>query len=148
MNRFKMMCVGLFLTLFALYSISMGSEYQNIENVQFLGNHDGDTITVNITGYPDIIGKRITIRVLGIDTPEINGKCDEEKILAHKAQTFVYGVLTEAKKIDIINVDRDKYFRIVGDVVYDGTSLTQVLLAKGYGYPYDGGTKQAPWCKK
>ena len=148
MSRFKMMCVGLFLILFTLYSISMASDYQNIENVQFLGNHDGDTIKVNITGYPDIIGKKIDIRVLGVDTPEINGKCDNEKALAHKAQAFVYGELSKAKKIDIVSVDRDKYFRIVGDVVYDGKSLTKELLSGGYGYPYDGGTKEHPWCEK
>ena len=56
--------------------------------------------------------------------------------------------LTKASRIDIIEVGRDKYFRIDGDVVYDGKSLRKEMLNRGYAIPYDGGTKTNPWCKK
>lgn len=48
--------------------------------------YDGDTFRVNISGWPEIIGERIPIRVNGIDTPELRGKCEEEIVLARKAK--------------------------------------------------------------
>ena len=136
------------LTLLAIYGISMGSDYPDIENVRFVKNYDGDTLTVNISGYPDIIGRNIPIRVLGIDTPELKGRCDNEALKAVEAKTFIHNELTKASRIDIIEVGRDKYFRIDGDVVYDGKSLRKEMLNRGYAIPYDGGTKTNPWCKK
>ena len=136
------------LTLLAIYGISMGSDYPDIENVRFVKNYDGDTLTVNISGYPDIIGRNIPIRVLGIDTPELKGRCDNEVLKAVEAKTFIHNELTKASRIDIIEVGRDKYFRIDGDVVYDGKSLRKEMLDRGYAIPYDGGTKTNPWCKK
>jgi endonuclease YncB( thermonuclease family) len=123
------------------------SEYPDIEGVTYLRNYDGDTVTVNIDGYPEIIGKKISIRVEGIDTPEIRGKCENEKIEARIVKDFVRQELKNAKDIKIVDVSRGKYFRIVGDFQYDGKSLREQILEKGYGYPYDGGTKSNPWCK-
>ena len=143
----RIICI-IFLTLMATYGISVGSEYPDIENVVFIKNHDGDTLTVNIPGYPDIIGKEISIRVLGIDSPEIKGICDNEALLAVQAKRFVNEQLTGASKIDIVEVGRDKYFRIDGDVVYDGKSLRKEMLDREYAIPYDGGAKVNVWCKK
>lgn len=122
------------------------SEYPDIQGVEFIRNYDGDTITVNIKGWPDIIGKNISVRVLGVDTPEIRGECANEKAVALIAKYFVKKELTQANKIDIVSVSRGKYFRIVGDVVYDGKSLSEELISNGYGTPYDGGTKVNSWC--
>ena len=40
------------------------------------------TFRANIKGYPPIIGERISIRVNGVDTPELRAKCEAEKILS------------------------------------------------------------------
>jgi endonuclease YncB( thermonuclease family) len=138
----------IFFTIPFICSISMASDYPDIENVIFVKNHDGDTITVNILGWPDIIGKEIPIRVIGIDAPEIKGVCDNEVLKAVEAKRFVNFELTGASKIDIVEVGRDKYFRIDGDIVYDGKSLRKEMLDRGYAFPYDGGTKINHWCKK
>ena len=45
------------------------SESYTIENI--ISVYDGDTFRADIRGLPDIIGKNIAIRILGIDTPEI-----------------------------------------------------------------------------
>jgi endonuclease YncB( thermonuclease family) len=133
--------------IFTLISgISFGSEYPDIEDVEFVRNYDGDTITVNIKGYPDLIGNKIPIRVRGVDTPEIRGSCEIEKEWAKMSKDFVNEELTKATKIDIISPDRGKYFRIVGDVIYDGKSLGKELLSGGDAVPYDGGTKVNEWC--
>jgi micrococcal nuclease len=143
----KNICIVMFM-MFITCGISIGSEYPNIENVVFVKNYDGDTLTVNIPGYPDIIGKEISIRVLGIDSPEIKGICDKEVLLAVEAKRFVNSELTKASKIDIVEVGRDKYFRIDGDVIYDGKSLRKEMLDREYAIPYDGNTKVNIWCKK
>lgn len=40
---------------------------------------DGDSIKVDIDIWPGVIGKGITVRVNGVDTPEMRGKCEYEK---------------------------------------------------------------------
>lgn len=48
--------------------------------------YDGDTFGETIKGWPAIIGERISIRVNGVDTSEMIGKCKEEKALAREAK--------------------------------------------------------------
>lgn len=115
--------------------------YGDINNVEYVRNYDGDTITVNITGVHDIIGNEISVRVRGLDTPEIRGKCEDEKILAKESKYFVGELLSKSKKINLLNIARGKYFRIVADVQYDDKNLTDTLIEEGYAVPYDGGTK-------
>jgi micrococcal nuclease len=110
--------------------------------------YDGDTFRVNIKSYPDIVGKRISIRLNGVDTPEIRGKCKEEKQLAKKAKSVVKTRLKRAKKIELRNMQRGKYFRIVADVYVDGKSLANILLEKKLAVRYSGGTKIKDWCAK
>jgi len=132
-------------------SLSIDAEsatvYPDINHVEYLENYDGDTIKVNLVGYKDIIGQKISIRVAGIDTPEIRAKCINEKMEAIRAKRFVAKQLLFAKRIKILNPERGKYFRIVGDVWYDGKLLSQQLLSEGLAIPYDGGKKTNPWCE-
>ncbi len=116
--------------------------------VEFVKNYDADTVTFNVKGVPKLFGGNIPVRLRGIDTPELRTKNICEKKAAVVARDFVNKALVGAKRIDLINVDRDKYFRILADVVVDGGSLSELLLAQGYAYPYHGGTKQKiDWCK-
>ena len=70
--------VTLLLMLLNPLAISKTS-YQNIKASEVVSVYDGDTIKVNIEGYPPIFGKAISIRIRGIDVPEIRGKCPIEK---------------------------------------------------------------------
>jgi micrococcal nuclease len=116
--------------------------------VQYVKNHDGDTANFNLPGVPELFGKNIAVRFLGIDTPEIITHDPCEKAAAEKAQKFVENKLKNAKRIDLIHAGKDKYFRVLADVQVDGESLTALLLKEGYGFPYDGGTKtKRNWCK-
>ena len=58
-----------------------------------------------------------------IDTPEIRGKCQNEKDLALEVRDFVRVKLANAKEIKLTNLQRGKYFRVVANVVVDGVSL-------------------------
>lgn len=116
--------------------------------VSYVRNHDGDTLTVNLpNSIPDVFGHEIPVRIRHIDTPEIkgNGKCEKEA--AQKAKVATTSLLKNAKKIDLEDVGRDKYFRILATVRADGVSIGQYLLDQKLAVPYEGDTKQVvDWC--
>jgi len=109
--------------------------------------YDGDTFRANLIGYPEIIGNRIGIRINGIDTPEMRGQCQKEKNAAYRAKEFTVAQLRNAKKVELRNMQRGKYFRIVADVYVDGRNLGAMLIKNGLAVPYDGGHKAKDWCK-
>lgn len=105
--------------------------------------YDGDTFRCDLANYPAIVGENIGIRVNGIDTPEMKDKRPDIKALAVEARDYVRRLFAEAQCIELRNLRRGKYFRIVADVYVDGVSLAEHLIECGYAHPYDGGTKQA-----
>lgn len=111
-------------------------------------NYDGDTITVKIPDVHPLIGKDISVRILGIDTPEKNGNRPCEKAKARDAQRLVQNLLKRAKLVELRNVDRDKYFRILAEVWADSQSIGAILIKNKLALPYDGGRKPAStnWC--
>ena len=104
--------------------------------------YDGDTFRCDLADYPPIVGENIGIRVNGIDTPEMKDKRPQVKALAVAARDYVRKLFAEAQTIELRNLKRGKYFRIVADVYVDGVSLAERLIELGLAYPYDGGTKQ------
>jgi endonuclease YncB( thermonuclease family) len=121
-------------------------QYGTVTVSKVISVYDGDTFRVNIDSLPPIVGKNIRIRVNGVDTPEIRGKCQYEKDLALEARDFVRVKLANAKEIKLTNLQRGKYFRVVANVLVDGVSLEQELLDNELAYSYYGG-KKSSWCK-
>ncbi|MFC1770461.1 thermonuclease family protein [Candidatus Margulisiibacteriota bacterium] len=81
-----------------------------------------------IEGYPAIIGERISIRIAGVDTPEMKDKRKFMRTKARAAKRFTVEKLRAAKKIELRNVRRGKYFRIVANVMVDGEDLGKELV--------------------
>ncbi len=106
---------------------------------------DGDTFAVKALIWP---GQkiRVFVRVGGIDTPEIRGKCAFEKNLAQRARRFVVK-WTQSGWVKLKNIRRGKYAgRIIADVFgNDGGNLAKGLLKSGLAYTYSGG-KKISWC--
>jgi len=134
------------LLVLSFFPIQAAPQYGTVTVSKVISVYDGDTFRVNIDSLPPIVGKNIRIRVNGIDTPEIRGKCQYEKNLALKARDFVRDKLANAKEIKLTNLQRGKYFRVVANVVVDGVSLEKELLDNELAYSYDGG-KKLSWCK-
>jgi micrococcal nuclease len=111
------------------------------ECIQYIKNYDGDTITVNIPQLHPLFGQRMAVRLKGIDTPEMTSKnaCEKEK--ARTAKKLVENLLSRAKRIDLVGVEREKYFRILADVEADGQNIGHLLLKNHLAVSYDGGTK-------
>ncbi|MEW5251765.1 thermonuclease family protein [Microbulbifer discodermiae] len=76
-----------------------------------------------IPGQPDIVGKLIGVRVKGVDTPELRGKCQAEKELARKAKQFTATVFHGAQEVRLEEIERVKYFRLLAEVWVDGKRL-------------------------
>lgn len=136
------------LTVLFLLLLSGNAWAYYFTSTEYVDAYDGDTITVNIRSVHPLLGDHISIRVLGIDTPEIKGSTQCEKDKAILARDFVRERLSKAKQITLKDAQRGKYFRIVARVIYDGKDLAKELLDAKLAVPYDGGTKTiVDWCK-
>lgn len=117
--------------------------------VKYVRNYDADTITFDIPNVHPLIGDKISVRIRHIDTPEIKGRNPCEKETARTAKRLVENLLKRAKRIDLENVGKDKYFRILADVRIDGNLLSDSLLKNKLALAYEGGTKQKiNWCDR
>jgi len=140
----KLIIIIIILTVsFSLYA--KDKSYGDVKVLEVTSIYDGDTFRANIKGYPAIVGEHMSIRINGIDTPELQGKCDKEKQLARKAKQFTVEHLRGAKSITLKNIKRGKYFRLIADVYVDGISLGEQLIIKGHAVKYSGKTKRN-WC--
>jgi len=106
--------------------------------------YDGDTFTARIPVWENV--EVITaVRVRGIDTPEIRGKCPAEKAAALKAKARLTELLA-AGQVQLLHVEPDKYGgRVDADVTVGGQPVAAVLVAEGLARPYTGGARQG-WC--
>ena len=110
---------------------------------------DGDTIDVTIDLGFDLY-KKERVRVAGVDTPEKRTRDLEEKELGYDATNWLKEKLESAVDGDddlIIRTELvggvGKYGRLLG-WLYIGDrdlSLNEQMIAEGYAFPYDGGTK-------
>ena len=127
-------------------TVNTKQKFGDYEGAIYVSNYDGDTITFNLPNLHPIIGKKISIRLNGIDTPEVKGKCEKEKYDAEQAREMVRDILKDAEKIILKNMQRGKYFRIASDVIVDGESLGNMLIVAGMAIRYDGRKKTHKWC--
>lgn len=147
----RLFLLGAFLLLSGSPSVwavdSCDHDAKSFRCVKYDRNYDGDTVTFDIPNVHPLFGKNISVRLVGIDTAEIRTKDSCEKRVARTTKNLVESLLKQAKRIDLDNVERDKYFRILADVKVDGKSISQILIKNGLAVSYDGGTKQkVNWC--
>lgn len=102
---------------------------------------DGDTFVCDIDDWPPIIGRRIPIRISGIDALELDDTRPAARELAYRAKRFLSAKLTSAKLVELTGIRRGKYFRINAHVFIDGKSLGWIMLQRSLALPYEGGKK-------
>lgn len=96
--------------------------------------YDGDTIVVLLDG------KRESVRLLGIDTPEVDSPYTKVECFGKEASEFVKNLLLNQKVRlvpDPVGDDRDKYERLLRYVYLDDTDINAQLLTEGYAYLLD-----------
>ena len=117
--------------------------------VEYVKNYDGDTVQFNIPGVHKLLGNKVSVRINGIDTPEIKTKDSCEKSSSRIARNLVRGLLKNAQSIELRNVKRGKYFRILADIYADGKNIADLLIKNKLAVRYFGKTKiQVDWCHK
>jgi endonuclease YncB( thermonuclease family) len=142
----KFNCLIITILLFTSSHISAKDKsFGNATVLEVTSIYDGDTFRANIEGFPAVIGEHMSIRINGIDTPELRGKCDKEKQLARLAKQFAVERLRAANSVVLKNIKRGKYFRLIADVYVDGVSLGEQLIKQGHAVKYIGKAKQV-WC--
>ena len=148
-NRPSLICF-LGLTTIAFWEYwgkDMGmKEYLGREDIRVV---DGDTIDVIIDLGFDLY-KKERVRIAGIDTPEKRTRDLEEKELGIDATNWMKGTLEDTiNGEDELTIRTElkggmgKYGRLLG-WLYVGesdVSLNEQMIAEGYAWAYDGGSK-------
>ncbi|NDD82990.1 hypothetical protein EBZ38_01725 [bacterium] len=111
---------------------------------------DGDTVAIEAKWVPAPLKPEISIRIYGVDTPEVKGRaqCQTEAILGAKASEYTKKLVSGAKDKKVVLLKWDKYGgRILGDIILDNKSLREALIQNGYAKEYYGDAKTS-WCSK
>jgi micrococcal nuclease len=106
--------------------------------------YDGDTITIAFRlPYEGSALYRSSVRLNGIDAPEIKGKNEDEKKAAQLAKHSLETLILD-KTVTLKNIQTEKYGRILADVYIGDIHVNQWLLDHKLVVHYDGGTKKSP----
>ena len=132
------------LAVFTLFmQLNFANAGESIISATVLKIVDGDTIEVKAHPWPGF-NPVIKIRLLGIDTPEIRGKCQQEKNLAIQAKKYLTSITPPS--VMLHDVQYGKYAgRLLAEVHAADINLSEALMKNGFARGYDGGQRQG-WC--
>jgi endonuclease YncB( thermonuclease family) len=105
--------------------------------------YDGDTVQVVILVWGQ--ARRFTLRINGIDAPEIRSNDNLEKeqaiLVRDRTRAMILGAI-----VTVIVIDFDKYGRLLGDIEYGSArkKISEELLDNNLVIKYQGG-KKIPW---
>ena len=105
--------------------------------------YDGDTITILGRVKNNSRLYKFSVRLNGIDCPEMRTKDLKEKFVATKARDFV-AELTLQKIVTLKDVGLDKYGRLLAHVYIGKRCINNELIERHLAVQYDGGTKHVP----
>jgi micrococcal nuclease len=107
--------------------------------------YDGDTFHARVTVWPGVLVET-SVRIRGIDTPEIKGKCDAERPAAGRARDRLRALLATGV-VTLRDIRPDKYGgRVDADVMVADTSVAAILVPEGLARRYEGG-RRGSWCE-
>lgn len=140
--------------------------YDNIPTFSFSGKtfetkildvYDGDTVTILIKLDKDY---KISCRLLGLDTPELRSKDEQEKKCGYLARDHLIFLITHKKTSNLSRkeirellaendkrffiecFDFDKYGRTLIKINFGGITLNDKMIDDGFAGTYDGNKKQ------
>jgi endonuclease YncB( thermonuclease family) len=132
MKLFSILGLGLWILVLGPSSLVHGREYP----ATVLRVIDGDTVEVRIDlGFGLSLVE--PVRLAGIDAPEMSTPAGP---LARRALTNFLPMSTAAT-LRTGAAERDKYGRVLGDLLVAGRSAGQEQLLRGHARPYDGGKR-------
>ncbi|MFZ9376489.1 MAG: thermonuclease family protein [Candidatus Fonsibacter ubiquis] len=107
---------------------------------------DGDTIELKTdTNLYDL---KFSVRIYGIDPPELKSNFLCEKKMAQKSKEYIESLLPEGTKIYLKNPKHDKFGgRILADIKIKDNLISELLIKKKLAIEYFGEKKTHVWCK-
>lgn len=102
-----------------------GPGFLNNAEVKVLRVIDGDTICVGF--YSTQQPTKVSVRIRGIDTPELTSNNTEEQALAEAARDRLNAFLGNAI-VTLEDVGTEKYGRVLATVLKDGESAADYML--------------------
>ncbi|WP_042471285.1 thermonuclease family protein [Bacillus ndiopicus] len=99
-----------------------------LQAVKYLSINDGDTFSIEMNG------EKHKVRLLMVDTPEMNYDKGKPMPYAEDAKAFTENLLKNASKIELlfdVGPETDKYDRILAYIYVDDVLLQESLLKEG-----------------
>jgi micrococcal nuclease len=110
--------------------------------------YDGDTITIaSKLPFRNSPIYRWSLRIYGIDCPEMKTRNDKEKEIAIIAKQLLEDKILH-KQIILENIKYDKYGRLLASVFFNKEDIAQMMVNKKLAVPYFGKKKDPPQCWK
>lgn len=116
--------------------VESASDVKTREQATLLKVIDGDTITVSVNGNNEVV------RIIGIDTPEVDDATKKVECLGKEATEVAKSILNDNKSVfleaDPTQRNRDKYQRLLRYVwIGDGkTDFGKFMIEAGYASEY------------
>lgn len=101
-----------------------------------LSCYDGDTCT-----FLGVRDTAVTVRLAGIDTPEMDSNC---RVSAGRAKRALRDQLQSAETVRVRPVETGRYGRVIGRVYADTIDVSRWLIRRGLAVPYGQPTCAAP----
>jgi len=112
-----------------------------VYNAEVTSIYDGDTLRATVD-LGMSLSQRVSCRLYGIDTPEINSKVASEKRLAYEARDRLRELVLGKSVLLESMCKPDKYGRLLVRIWDgEGVCVNDLLIKEGLALPYDGGTK-------
>lgn len=107
---------------------------------------DGDTFVAEALVWPGH-AVRVSVRIRGIDAPEMRSRCAAEKRAARRARAALERLIGGAP-VSVSNIGGGKYYgRVLADVTNaGGEELGPALMAAALVRAYQGG-RRVPFCE-
>jgi micrococcal nuclease len=96
--------------------------------------HDGDTLTIQVPSE----NKKYKVRMLGVDTPEVEFFQNTQGDAAFAARDFLRSLVPVGSTATIeFDADGfDKHNRVLGRIIVNGVEVNREMLKSGWGYMY------------
>lgn len=110
--------------------------------------NDGDTVVISAPFLPPPLKPELAVRIFGVDTPEKGhrAQCPQENARGQAATEFTKAAVQNSRQRQVTLYAWDKFGgRVLGDIILDGRSLRQGLIANGFAREYYGEAKTS-WC--
>lgn len=117
-------------------------------DAQILRVSDGDTIVISAPFLPQPLKPELAVRIYGVDTPEKGhrAQCPAEAQRGELASQYTKQLVSTGQRFQVTLYGWDKFGgRVLGDIIVNGQSVRQGLIANGLAREYYGEAKQS-WC--